>query len=289
MTPDGLDERFDARFFHRAARVISPFVHVWFRYRLRGLDRLPSGVPALLVGNHSAWGTAEILCFLVAWAETLGESRRVNGLMHDAMLATPLVGAFYRRIGAVPATSDSGHAALSAGHDVLVFPGGDIDSCRPFYEPRKVRFGARRGYVRLALEAGVPVCPIATIGSHYTWLMAPGGGLIARTLGLPKRLRAHTIPLPLGWLAIVGAIAMFAMHLLPWWGLLTVVVAGLVPNPVQITSEVLPPIDLRTATAHLAGDAAKVEHAHALVYGALADAVARMEHGRPFSGGEATG
>nr|MBK7068987.1 hypothetical protein [Deltaproteobacteria bacterium] len=118
--------------------------------------------------------------------------------------------------------------------------------------------------------------------------MAPGGGLIAPDLGLPKRLRAHTIPLPLGWLAIVGAIAMFAIHLLPWWGVMTVVVAGLVPNPVQITSEVLPPIDLRTATAHLAGDAAKVEHAHALVYGALADAVARMEHGRPFSGGEAT-
>jgi hypothetical protein len=54
---------------------------------------------------------------------------------------------------------DLARAELAAGRDVITFPGGDLDAGRPFHLPRVVRFGNRRGYAKLALEAGVPIVP----------------------------------------------------------------------------------------------------------------------------------
>jgi len=55
------------------------------------------------------------------------------------------------------------------------------------------------------------------------------------------------------------------------------------PNPVRITSEVLPPIDVTQATAHLSDPAERIEAAHQLVHGALQRAVASMRHDKPLA------
>ena len=278
-----LVEHYNPKFAHQLARVLAPVVRVWFRFELRGVERLPAGQPVLLVGNHSAWGTAELLCLLVGWLQGVGDKRRVNGLMHDVTFTTPLVGPFYRGLGAIGATAANACSALDAGHDVLVYPGGDLDACRPFYQPRAVHFGTRRGYIRLALQTGVPVCPLATIGSHYSWLMAPGGALFSKWFGLKQRLRSERIPLPFEWLTLLIAVPAWLFGLVPLWAFALIAVLALVPTPARITTQVLPPIDLQAATAELSDPEAKVERAHQIVYGALADAVARMEHGRPLS------
>jgi 1-acyl-sn-glycerol-3-phosphate acyltransferase len=244
---DKFEDRFSPEFFQRTGRLLDALTRFYFRYRLRGLERIPP-TPCLLVGNHSALGTMELMCMLGAWWRHFGTRRRVTGLMHDFFLNSPGIGHYYRAIGAVPASRENAVVALKAGHDVLVFPGGDLDACRPFYQPRGVHFGPRRGYIRIALQAGVPVVPVATIGSHYTMLMAPGGAWLARILGLKKLLRTERVPLPL--------------HL---W-----------PPPVRITSEALPAMDVIAAAAGMEDEAARVERAHELVYGAIRDAVANM-------------
>ena len=81
-----------------------------------------------------------------------------------------------RSVGAVEASPEAASAAFARGHDVLVYPGGDIDAYRGLHRPRDVVFGSRRGYARLALEAGIPVVPVATIGSHWSYLVLPGRG-----------------------------------------------------------------------------------------------------------------
>lgn len=248
----GFSDHFNPAFFDRAGRFLDAACGVYFRYQVRGLERLPAK-PCLLVGNHSALGNMELACMMAGWWKRFGVSRRVTGMMHSFTIASPGVGHFYRAMGAIPASRDNALAALDAGHDVIVFPGGDLDACRPFYEPRKVHFGRRRGYVRVALAAGVPVVPLATIGSHYTMLMAPGGALLARLLGLKKLLRIERVPLP--------------MHL--------------IPPPVRITTEALGALDLTAATADIADEADRIEHAHQLVYATLQDGVARMQHDRP--------
>jgi hypothetical protein len=98
------------------------------------------------------------------------------------------------------------------------------------------------------------VVPLATIGSHYTMLMAPGGATLARLLRLKRYFRNERLPLP--------------MHLLP--------------PPVRITSELLPPLDLERAAPAASGERERIERAHQLVHGTLVEAVAAMRHDRPY-------
>src|SRR5262249_35655299 len=73
-----------------------------------------------------------------------------------------------------------------------------------------VYFGSRRGYVRLALALGVPVVPVATIGSHYTYTMLPGGAWIARVTRMKSWARCERFPLVLGALGalVLGVFAL---------------------------------------------------------------------------------
>jgi hypothetical protein len=274
---DGYDEAYATR----VARILGPLTRTYFRFRLRGAERVPPA-PVMVVANHSALGTAELFCLLGAWRDVFG-ARPARGLMMDLFLRLPGMSAFWRRVGAIPASPANGRAAISAGMDVLVFPGGDIDTCRPFHEPRDVHFGERRGYARLALETGAKIVPLATIGSHWTWLMAPGGGALARLLGTKRRGRIERLPLPLNAFAIVILLVLTLAGVLPVWLDAVFVVLALLPTPARITSELLVAIDPRAATAHLEREEDKVAEVHRLVYGALSLAVRTMRHDEPLS------
>jgi 1-acyl-sn-glycerol-3-phosphate acyltransferase len=255
-------------------RFARPLLRIWFRFQLRGFERLPPA-PCLIVANHSALGLCEIPCMLVGWNEHFGLERPVYGLAHDYGMRTPGLGWVVRSAGGILASHASALTALRAGKDVLVFPGGDIDGVRPFYEHRKVNFGKRRGYVRLAREAGVPIVPLATIGANYTIPMAPGGALLARLLGAKRWLRAERIPLPMNWMGAAAAAGFTMAGRLPVGVGLGLTALGLLPLPVRITSELLEPVS--TALEDGEDHTAHAERIHARVHGELARAVAEMK------------
>jgi hypothetical protein len=163
---------------------------------------------------------------------------------------------------------------------VLVFPGGDIDSFRPFYQPRKVVFGQRRGYIRLALETKTPIVPLATIGSHLTYLMAPGNARIAQLLRLKRPgVRLEAVPLTLGAIGAVAAIGAAALLIVDPLIALLAVGAALVPFPTRITTQALPAIHLAEELPESMDPVERVERGHARVFGALEEAVRTMKHG----------
>jgi 1-acyl-sn-glycerol-3-phosphate acyltransferase len=257
--------------------LMQRFCRVWFRYEMRGMDRIPEG-PCLFVGNHSGVGPTDVLCMLGAWRARFGLRRRFVGMMHDLFVAMPVVGFVAKSFGAVRAEPGAARAAFARGFDVACFPGGDLDSCRPFTAPREVRFGPRRGYVRTALEAGVPIVPIATIGSGYSYLVLPGSGVVAAVIRALTGARYKAFPITVAGLALVATIACALGGVVsPWW-LLVAALAAVVPNPVRVTSEVLAPIDVAAETAHIVDPTVRVEAAHALVHGRLAEAVRTMRH-----------
>ena len=155
--------RYRAGFAQGFGRSVHAVTRIWFRFELRGEEHLPSR-PCLFVGNHSGIGIADVLCLLGGWIALTDGKRRCVGMMHKMFIGAPIVGWISAAFGAVPADRAHARAALREGYDVASFPGGDLDACRPFTEARRVVFGNRRGYVRLALDAGVPVVPVATIG-----------------------------------------------------------------------------------------------------------------------------
>jgi 1-acyl-sn-glycerol-3-phosphate acyltransferase len=125
----------------------------------------------------------------------------------------------------IEATRENADKALHAGALVLVFPGGDYDSYRPSFE-NKIDFAGRTGYVRTAIESGVPIVPMVSIGAQEMQLFITRGNWLAKRLGL-KKLRAEILPVSFG--VPFGFSVFFPPN---------------VPLPTKIVTQVLDPIDV---------------------------------------------
>ena len=110
-------------------------------------------------------------------------------------------------MGFLPATRDNATTLLRSGSVTIVFPGGDHDVFRPSTEANRIDFAGRTGYVRTAVEAGVPIVPVVSIGGHETQLYLARGERLARLLRLDKLLRTTQAPLILGFpFGLTGAV-----------------------------------------------------------------------------------
>ena len=79
-----------------------------------------------------------------------------------------------RRIGVIHASRENAAKALRSSGVVLVFPGGDYDAYRSTFAQNRIDFHGRKGYVRTAIEAGVPIVPAVSIGGQETQLFLTG-------------------------------------------------------------------------------------------------------------------
>jgi 1-acyl-sn-glycerol-3-phosphate acyltransferase len=187
----------DWEFFERQKYFWNPLMDYWFRMEISGWERLPEP-PALLVGIHSGapfvWDAWTIGA---AWWRHFGSARPVHGTAHDALMALPLVGSYFRRMGVLPAAPDSISAALAAGHDVVLWPGGERDSLRPWVQRDQAVLAGRKGFVRLAVRSCVPIVPIATVGGPDSMPVLATGRRIARALRLDKIARLKMFPIAL--------------------------------------------------------------------------------------------
>jgi 1-acyl-sn-glycerol-3-phosphate acyltransferase len=175
----------------------NPLMDLWFRMEMEGWDRLPDP-PALLIGIHTgapfvwdAWTVG------VQWWRRFGSERILHGTAHDALMAAPLIGAYFRKMGVLPAAPDSITAALAAGHDVALWPGGEVDSLRPWTDRDKAILGGRTGFIKLAIRSGVPIVPIATVGGADSMPVLLRGRRLAHWLQLDKIARLKLFPIAL--------------------------------------------------------------------------------------------
>jgi 1-acyl-sn-glycerol-3-phosphate acyltransferase len=202
---------------------------IWHRAEVRGLEHIPAQGPVLLVGNHSGGNASpDTLIFTLAFSARFGVERRFHQLAHNLVVSYPVLGGMLRRFGTVAASHENARRALRSGAAVLVYPGGDYEVARPSWQSARVDFGGRRGFLRLALEEGVPVVPVVSIGGQETALFLTRGEGLARLLRLDRTLRLKTLPVSLA---------------LPW-GLNIGDLFSHLPLPAKITIQCLPPIDL---------------------------------------------
>jgi 1-acyl-sn-glycerol-3-phosphate acyltransferase len=200
----------------------------YFRGEVRGLDNIPDEGPSLLVGNHSG-GTliADTFVFATAFYDHFTPYRRFHQLAHDIAARTPGTG--ISRWGTVAASHDNARKAFDKGAPVLVYPGGDYETFRPSWHSDQIEFGGRKGFVKLALERGVPIVPVVAVGGQETALFLTRGQRAARFTKWADLTRIKVLPV---------AIA-------PPFGISLLDLPTRVPLPAKITVEVLPPIDLK--------------------------------------------
>ncbi len=198
----------------------------WFRFKTEGIDNVPASGPALMVGNHNGGLIVldSLLTFVAVW-DRFGPKRAMYGMGHDALQWDPLLRRYAGRFGALGAGHQSAHAAFDKGHLVIVYPGSEYDSFRPFSMRDRVELAGRTGFVKLALRAGVPIVPVVGVGGQETLVVLSRGERLASLLGLHDRLRADVMPLVIS---------------MPWG--LTSGLLPYVPLPAQMTISFLEPI-----------------------------------------------
>ena len=223
-----LDER-DPDYIRETLPRLWMLASLYFRAEVRNLERIPEEGPVLLVGNHSGGSlTPDTGVFTLAFSTYFGVERVFHQLAHNLVLSMPGL-SFLRKYGTVAASHDNARKALQAGAAVLVYPGGDYEVHRPSWQGRRVDFGGRKGFLRLALEERVPIVPVVSIGGQETALFLSRGERLAKGLALDRLFRLKVLPISIA----------------PPWGLNVGDMLGHVPLPAKITIEALPPIDLR--------------------------------------------
>ncbi len=226
LTAD-LDDR-DPDYVRENLPLLWLIASLWFRGEVRGLGHVPERGPVLLVGNHSGGNIpADTLLFTLAFSTYFGVERRFHQLAHHLVLALPM-GRMLRPYGAIAASREHAARALAAGAAVLVYPGGDREAHRPFWERNRVDLAGRQGFIALALDRGVPIVPVVAIGGQETALFLSRGDRLARALRLDRLgMKAIPISIALPWVVNVGDLL------------------GHLPLPSKLTIEVLAPIDLK--------------------------------------------
>lgn len=213
-------------------------VDYWFRMEMDGWENLPDA-PVLLVGIHSgapfvwdAWTVG------VQWWRRFGQDRPLHGTAHDALMAIPVIGRYFRAMGVLPAAPDSIATALAEGRDVAVWPGGEVDSLRPWQERDIANLAGRKGFVKMAIRAGVPIVPIATVGGADAMPVLIRGDRLSKALRLDKVLRLKVFPLAIS---------------LPW-GIAPAALPQL-PLPAKIRTRFMPAVEIDSDLARADDDA----------------------------------
>jgi len=191
----------DWRFLERQKYLWNPLMDYWFRMEISGWENIPEP-PALLIGIHSGapfvWDAWTIGA---QWWRHFGESRTLHGTAHDALMALPGFGWYFRRMGVVPAQADAIASALAAGHDVALWPGGERDSLRPWTKRDEAVLAGRTGFIRMAIRCAVPIVPISTVGGPDSMPVLASGQRLAKLLQLDKiaQLKMFPIALQVPW------------------------------------------------------------------------------------------
>jgi 1-acyl-sn-glycerol-3-phosphate acyltransferase len=228
-TLDGDDiDAWDPEYIRRVLPLWRAVMGTYFRGEVRGLDNIPDEGPSLLVGNHSG-GTmiADTFVFATEFYSQFGPYRRFHQLAHDIAARTPGTG--ISRWGTVAASHDNASKAFDKGAPVLVYPGGDYETFRPSWHSDRIEFGGRKGFIKLALERGVPIVPVVAVGGQETALFLTRGQHAARYTRWADLTRIKVMPVALA----------------PPFGISLLDLPGRIPLPAKITIEVLPPIDLK--------------------------------------------
>ena len=211
--------------------LVMPFLRLamklYFRSEVRDMNRMPDG-GVLIVSNHSGGLLPmDVPIIAVAIAEEFGEDRKLYCLSHDVLFTGPLR-AIMPRFGLIPATRENAHEVLTSGGATIVFPGGDFDALRPQDKANVIDFNGRTGYIRTAIEAGVPILPVVSIGGHEDQFHLTRGEMLARFSPLARvSERMPYFPVSFGF--PFGLTPAFPMNL---------------PLPTKITTQVLEPVDI---------------------------------------------
>jgi 1-acyl-sn-glycerol-3-phosphate acyltransferase len=191
-------DRRDPNFIRQVQPIIETFAK-YFRPDFIGFERLPEKGPFLVVGNHSGGQNPPDLPILWSrWWRARGVDDPLYALFHSTFIGMPGIGTFVSKLGGLEAGHGAAEAVLHRDGVVVVFPGGDHEVFRPWYDRHRIDFANRHGFIRLALRARVPVVTMTSCGTHESVFVLSRGERMAERLRIDKLLRTKVWPFVIG-------------------------------------------------------------------------------------------
>lgn len=145
---------------------LGPLLHAFFRPWVTGAEHVPARGGAILASNHLSFSDSFFLPLMLRRRVTfLAKSDYFTG----RGIKGRLTASFFRSVGQLPVDRSGGQASEAALNTGLRALGrGDLLGIYPegTRSPDGRLYRGKTGVARLALEAGVPVLPVAMIGTR---------------------------------------------------------------------------------------------------------------------------
>jgi 1-acyl-sn-glycerol-3-phosphate acyltransferase len=171
----------------------------YFSLEVEGLENVPRDGHVVFAPNHAGWFALDAAMLGLAVTDGLGAARLPWFAAADAVFETPVLGAFFERLGALPATWFRRPEKLPAEiESCAVFPEGVRGNTKPFWEAYRMREWSR-GFVRVAAARDATIVPTAILGGEeclpVAWTVRLLEPMVGSVFGLPLSL----VPLPVRW------------------------------------------------------------------------------------------
>jgi 1-acyl-sn-glycerol-3-phosphate acyltransferase len=209
LEPPARLDRFgmDPDFAARAEPLLEFLYSTWWRTEVRGVERVPSSGPVVVVANHGGAVAWDALVLRRALFRDHPARRDLRPLLDDRECDAPGFGPLAIRMGAVRSGPEPAERILRGGGAVGVFPEGSAVARRPWRDRYRIQHFGRGGFAKLALRTGATLVPCAIVGSEEASPAIARAGWLAERLGLPAFSpgqglplgRASMLPLPARW------------------------------------------------------------------------------------------
>lgn len=149
------------------AFILAPILRLMFKVEVTGMEKLPKKGAYIMTPNHAT----NVDGLAVAYFIYIILKRGPHFFAKEALFKIPLIGKILLAGGQIPVFRKGGqrnddsfkiaNMYLQAGHTICVYPEGTLTR-----EPNLWPMRGKTGAIRLALDSGVPVYPIAHWGSE---------------------------------------------------------------------------------------------------------------------------
>jgi len=169
---------------------IGPVIRLLYRPKVKGLENVPFEGGAILAANHQSFLDDFLLPLVL-------KKRKPTILAKADYFDNWYTAWFFKGAGCVPVRREGGSASLAAlqtavdalkeGKLVALFPEGTRSPDGRLYR-------GKTGVARIALEAQVPVIPVAIVGTYELWpydKKAPKAGRTEIRFGKPLTFERH--------------------------------------------------------------------------------------------------
>jgi 1-acyl-sn-glycerol-3-phosphate acyltransferase len=207
--------KYDAWGFHPdSARQLflatSVLYRYWFRVENHGIENLPAG-RCLVIGNHAGQIALDAGMICLAALLEAEPPRILRGMGEFFLPNIPFLNIIMHRIGSVVGTPKNCIDLLEHEEAVIAFPEGVRGISKLFWERYQLKeFGL--GFMRLALETGAPIVPVAVVGSEEQTIALANLETLGRRIGLPSLPITLTFP----WLGLLGLVPLPVKYRIYW-------------------------------------------------------------------------